>query len=236
MGFGWLLLGYVVSFFLYSAASMLNFGFLAHLLGYLLMLYGLCELQKYNRAFRFPVVWLCVLLPLTVYGALQELGSLLLWQLPFVTETVTQIVGWVEFAGILLFHFGLYRAIARIAQSVSLPRTVRDAIFDTVVGAGYAILYLVSKLPVLSNAAVQFSVPLTILLLFWRICDLCLLIACCKNICRAGDEEQAPHRYRLELLNWIGDAFERNFQRAADSTRASYEERLKQKPGGRKKR
>lgn len=229
MGFGWLFLGYVVAFLLRSAASMLNVGFLALLLGYLLMLRGLSELRRYRGEFLLPLVACCALLPLAVWDALGELSELLLWELPFLTARAGVIVEWVNFAAVLVFHFLLYYAIAAIARSVELPRTVHDAMFDAIVGIGYAALRIVAALPMLSGVAAQFSVPLTVLLLFWRICDVCLLVACCKNICPAGDEEVAPKRYRLELLNRLNDTFEKNFQRAADSTRAAHEETLRRR-------
>lgn len=229
MGFGWLFLGYVISFLLYSVAGMLNVGFLAHAVGYLLMLRGLYELRKYRREFLLPLAVVCLLLPITVWDALRELSETFLWRLPFLTETATTVVAWVDFGLLLAFHFSLYYAISVIARSVELPRTVRDAMFDTIVGAGYAVLYIVSRLPVLASVAAQFSVPLTVFLLFWRICDLCLLISCCKNICPAGDENVAPRRYRWEFLNRLGDSFARNFHRAADSARQGYEENLRKK-------
>ena len=238
MGFGWLFLGYVVSFLLYSVAAMLNVGFLAHLAGYLMILRGLWELRKYRREFCIPLTAVCVLLPLVIWDALRELSETFLWRLPFLTETATAVVSWADFGMVLVVHFTLYYAISAIAGSVDLPRTVRDAIFDTVVGVGYAVLYIVSKLPALSSVAAQFSVPLTVLLLFWRICDVCLLVSCCKNICPAGDENVAPRRYRLEFLNRMGDAFANNFRRAADSTRQSREEALRNRQNrqNRKKR
>ena len=55
MGFGWLFLGYIVSFVLYSVAKLLSAGFAAHLTGYLLMLRGLWELRRYRKEFLLPL-------------------------------------------------------------------------------------------------------------------------------------------------------------------------------------
>lgn len=229
MGFGWLFLGYVISFLLYSVAAMLNFGFLAHLLGYTLILRGLWELKKYNAAFRFPLCAVCLLLPLTVYDALRELGETFLWRIPFVTAGATAALAWVDFGLVMQFHFTGYYAIATIAKIVDLPRTVRDAVFDTIVGVGYATLYTVAQVFLPQSVAAQLGVPLTVFLLFWRICDICLLVSCCKNICPAGDEDQTPKPYRWKFLNRMGERFANNFHRAADSTRASREEDLRRR-------
>lgn len=229
MGFGWLCLGYVVSFLLYSVAATLNFGFLAHLLGYTLILRGLWELKKYNPAFRFPLCAVCLLFPVTVYDAFRELGEAFLWRVPFVTAGATTVVAWVDFGLVMLFHMTAYYAVATIAKSVDLPRTVRDAVFDCVVGCGYAALFLVSKLALPEATAAQLALPLTIYLLFWRVCDICLLVSCCKNICPAGDEDQTPKPYRFGFLNRMSERFANNFHRAADSTRASREEDLRRR-------
>ena len=63
MGFGWLFLGYVVSFLLSGVGAMLNMKFLVCLLGYVMILRGLWELRKYNAAFRFPLWTVFALMP-----------------------------------------------------------------------------------------------------------------------------------------------------------------------------
>ena len=50
MGFGYLLLGYLISFLIYLTVQALGVGSLALLAGYLLMLYGLATLCKYHNA------------------------------------------------------------------------------------------------------------------------------------------------------------------------------------------
>ena len=236
MGFGWLFLGYIVSFVLYSVAKLLSAGFAAHLTGYLLMLRGLWELRRYRKEFLLPLGGVAVLFPITVYEALEELGGTFLWRLPFVTPEVTAVVDWVNFAVVLFLHFGVYYAIACLAGEVDLPKTVRGAVFVGSIGVLYAVLYVIFRLPALGPAAARFSIPLTVYLLFWRICDICLLISCCKNICPEGDEEVAPRKYRWEFLNRTGARFSENFRRAADSARAAREETLRRRQNRRKRK
>ena len=238
MGFGWLFLGYVVSFLLSAVGAMLNIKFLVCLLGYVLILRGVWELCKYNQAFRAPLAVVLLLIPVTVYEMLAEWGGVFAWNLPFLSERAEAVMGWVDFALTVIFHFAGYYAIAVIAKSVDLSRTVQSAVFDSVIGVGYVTLLLICRLILSESAAAYFSAPLTAFLLFWRICDVCLLASCCKNICPAGDEDVAPRRYRLEFLNRMGDAFANNFRRAADSTRQSREEALRNRQNrqNRKKR
>lgn len=227
MGFGWLFLGYVVSFLLSGVGAMLNMKFLVCLLGYVMILRGLWELRKYNAAFRFPLWTVFALMPATVYEMLTEWGNVFAWNAPFLSETVETVMAWVDFGITMLFHFTCYYAVAIIAKSVDLPRTVREAVFDAIVGVGYAALYTVSRVFLPESVAAQLGVPLTFFLLFWRIYDICLLVSCCKNICPAEDKDQTPKPYRWNFLNRMGERFADNFHRAADSTRASREEDLR---------
>ena len=159
-----------------------------------------------------------------------------MWRLPFVTPEVTAVVDWVNFAVVLFLHFSVYYAIACLAGEVDLPKTVRGAVFVGSIGVLYAVLYVISRLPALGTAAARFSIPLTVYLLFWRICDICLLISCCKNICPEGDEEVAPRKYRWEFLNRTGARFSENFRRAADSARKAREETLRRRQNRRKRK
>ena len=53
MGFGFLLIGYLVAFVLSMTMERLSFGGAAYLIGYLLMFRGLLELERYQRAFSY---------------------------------------------------------------------------------------------------------------------------------------------------------------------------------------
>ena len=158
---------------------------------------------------------------------LTEWGKVFAWNAPFLSETAETVMAWVDFGITMLFHFTCYYAVAIIAKSVDLPRTVREAVFDAIVGVGYAALYTVSRVFLPESVAAQLGVPLTFFLLFWRIYDICLLVSCCKNICPAEDKDQTPKPYRWNFLNRMGERFADNFHRAADSTRASREEDLR---------
>ncbi len=229
MGFGWLLLGYVISFLLSSVAGKLNIAFLANLIGYLLMLKGLSELRKYQKEFSLSFISVCALIPFAVWNGLDELGDLLLWNLPFLTDLSLSVVAWIRFAVVLFFQFTLYFAVAKLAKTVDLPNTVRQSVFNTVIAVGYSSLYVAISLPALASVQNQFGLALTIFRLFWIVCDICLLISCCKNICPEGEEDPKPKEYRLKFLNKMNESFENNFNRAANSTRNAKEESLRRK-------
>lgn len=229
MGFGWLVLGYTVSALISAVADALNFGALARLLGYVLMLMGLVELKKYQKAFRYPMWLVCILCLPAFYDGVRELSETFLWSVPFVNGRITAIVGWMDFALLILFHLSLYYAIRAIALQVELPKTASFTYFDGAICLFYLVCYLIVQLVLGEAVRVYFTAALSVLLLFWRLCDLHLLISCFKNICRAGDEDQAPRQYRWKFLNRLNASFANNFRRAADSNREAYEERLRKK-------
>ena len=63
----------------------------------------------------------------------------------------------------------------------------------------------------------------------YMVLNLLLLANCAKDICPAGEEDQPFKRSRFALVNKIGDAYERNQQRAVERTMRETEERLRRR-------
>ena len=72
MGFGFLFLGYLLTFVLYLTANRLGVGAFALLLGYLLMFLGILKLEKYEKRFGFAKI---LLIPLFLGGIYQAVGD-----------------------------------------------------------------------------------------------------------------------------------------------------------------
>ena len=98
------------------------------------------------------------------------------------------------------------------------------------IGVG-SVLYLIGNLPLPNFELVRkyLSLPIMLLQIVWIVANLLLLLSCTKNICKAGDEEQPPKRYRWELLNKIGDAYEDNRQRSVQRLTREMEDKLRAK-------
>ena len=71
MGFGYLLLGYIVTYVIYITASSVGIGSLALLVGSALMFWAFCSLRNFNTAFD-AAKWLTI--PIFVLGLFR------LWQ------------------------------------------------------------------------------------------------------------------------------------------------------------
>jgi hypothetical protein len=70
----------------------------------------------------------------------------------------------------------------------------------------------------------------------YTVLNLLLLINCAKDICPAGEEEQPIKRSRFQIINRIGDAYERNQQRAVERTMQEAEEKMRRRQEARNKK
>ena len=232
MGFGYLFIGYLVTFFLHTVAGALDVGSLAMLLGCMLMWMGLKTLRLYCGGFALTEWSLYSLLALGLYRLAEDLSQLLLWNTSFFSNAATALA-WVEFALIMVFHAALLSAIREIGMQVGLQKISAAAIRNMILVSLYAVLYALYWIPGLIGDGVRgyLTLSITLLNLGWIFCDLWLLLTCTKDIVAEGQEEIEPKRYKWELLNRIGDRFEENMKRAAESNRDAIEEHLRKKRG-----
>ena len=209
MGFGYLLLGYLVTFVIYITASAVGIGSVALLLGYVLMLLGLWRLCRYQAAFAMAK-WLTFPLLLTaLYAGVKDLCTLLLWNDPF-GKGVASVMEWASFLLIVVFHFAMLYGIRMIAMEVGLPKIATLATSNTLAVGLYAALYLVGSMPFVGESVRPYlTLSVTLFNLVFIISDLILLLQCAKNICAEGDEEVAPRPSRFGWINRIGDAYNR---------------------------
>lgn len=231
MGFGYLLIGYLVTFILYMTFNGLGFGGLALLLGYALMFMGLSELNRYHRAFFWAKWSLVPAFPIALYDLAHALADQLLWSSPLFAPSVSGAVGWVNFLILITFNLAMLHGIRMIARSVGIEHMATAATRNSFFVGLYALLYLVGNMPIsaLEPAKNYLGLAVTLTNLLWIALNLLLLLACNKNICRAGEEDVPPKRSRFAWVNRIGDAYDRNRQRAIDNTTREAEEVLRRR-------
>lgn len=238
MGFGYVFLGYLTAFVLALTVKAMGFGGLAILVGYVLMFYGLFTLTLYQRAFAWAKWMLPPLMVTAAFDLLTDLGELFLWDLSFLSAGLREGVAWGTFVLLMLFHFALLYGIRAIGTDVGLKSIAMKATRNNIFVGIYAVLYVVARsLPALSQQAeAYFSVPLTLVQIVYLACNLLLLANCTKDICPAGEEDLPPKRSRFEVINRIGDAYERNQQKAINRTLEEAEERMRRRQAGRNKK
>lgn len=230
MGFGYLLIGYLVAFVLHITVGAMGVGSLALLFGFGLMWTGVHSLRLFCHSFSYAEYVIYPMLAVGVYRLIEDLATLFLWDMPFLTVLETAM-SWVEFCLIMVFHAALLSAVREIGMQVGLKKISVAAIRNSVIVLLYAAIYLLYWIPGLfpDVARNYLTLSLTLLNVAWVVCNLLLLLSCTKDIVAEGQENPEPKRYRWEFLNRVGDQFLENFRKAADSNREAIEERLKKK-------
>ena len=237
MGFGSLFLGYLTAFVLSITVGKLGFGGLALLLGYALMLYGLMELNRYQRAFAIAK-WLTLPLMLTaLYDLLCALDELFLWQLPIAGGVFETVMQWSVLFLVIVFHLAFLHGIRMLAVEVGLLHIATKAIRNMLLVGLYALIYTAGSIPTVQASAAYpyLTFAVNLLNLVYVICNLLLLISCNKNICPEGDEDQPARPSRFAWVNKMSDAYERNRQKSIQNTTEQVEGYLRRR-NERKKR
>ncbi len=229
MGFGYLLLGYLTTFLLKMLASALGIGSLALLIGYFLMWTGVRNLRLFCRAFEWAEWALYPMMVTALFGVFVDLSKLFLWNLPFL-DGASVVLAWVDFVLIMVYHAALLSAIREIGEQVELKKISTAAVRNSIIVFLYAVLYMVYFIPgLLDSVRGYLALSMTLLNVSWIFCNLWLLLNCTKDIVAEGQEDPTPKRYKWEFLNRMGDQFEENMKKAADSNREAIEEHLRKK-------
>lgn len=231
MGFGYLLVGYLIAFLLKLPASVIDMGALALLFGYFLMWWGVHRLKLFCHSFVWAEWCLLPAALLGGYRVAEDLASLFLWDLPVLQGTVASAVSWAELLVIVLLHAALLAAVRELGLELELKHIAGAAVRNTVMICLYAVLYVLYTLPLEALKGIQpyLGLSLTVLNLAWVLCNLWLFLTCTKDICAEGDEEQEPKRYRWEFLNRINDRYAKNMKDASDRNRDEVEAFLRRR-------
>ena len=231
MGFGYLFLGYLITFVLYMTLGAIQLGAVAHLVGYAVMFYALHELNRYQTAFVWAK-WLQIpLLVTALYSLIASLSEQLAWGLPFVNTAVNTVYEWGSFLLIMLFHLALLYAIRMLAGEVGLAKIAKNAILNMILIFLYAMVWIVARFPIpwIQTNVKYFAFSLTLLSLVWIICNLLLILSCAKNICPAGDEDQPARPSRFAWINRLSEAYARTRQKSIDNTTEQAEAYLRRR-------
>lgn len=211
MGFGYLLIGYLVTYVISITASSIGIGSVAFLIGSALMFWAFCSLRRFNTSFELAR-WLT--LPIFI------LGAFYLWQNSF-GATMSAILEWVRFAVTLLFHFAMLYAIRVLALEVELKKLSSHAMYNTLAVGIWGALHLLCNMPAMGQKLLPYlGFSMTLFNLVYLISNIVLLLRCAKNICAEGDEEVAPKPSRFEWVNRIGNSYNQTMDKLKRNSRA----------------
>lgn len=232
MGFGYLLIGYLVTYLISITAGAVGVGSVTLLIGAALMFWGLRGLCRFDNAFGVAK-WLTL--------AVFALGLLRLWQDFFsgwiaanaaVDAVVDAVVMWADFAVTLLFHLAMLYGIRVLAMQVELKKHASHAMYNTVGVGIWGALFLLCNMPALGQDLLPYlGFSVTLFNLVYLISDIVLLLRCLKDICAEGDEEVAPKHSRFAWLDRIGDSYNKTIDKLKENSRADgdafWSERMK---------
>lgn len=221
MGFGYLLLGYVITYLLSITAGSLGVGSLALLIGAALMFYGLSGLCQFSVSF-VPAKWLT----LGVFA----LGLFRLWQDFFaglvtvdasVNAILSTVLTWASFAVTLLFHFAMLYAIRVLSLEVGLGKLSSHAMYNTLAVGIWGVLFLFCNMPATGESLLPYlSISMGLFNLVYLISNIVLLLRCTKNICAEGDEDVAPKPSRFAWVNKLSTSYSQTMDKLKSNSRA----------------
>ena len=146
MGFGYVFIGYLMSFLLEMTVRGLGIFGAAELLGYSAMFVGLFTLSLYHSDFKGAKWSLIPLMFTAAYSILSSFADLFAWDLGILGgETVKNIFSWVSFFLIMFFQVALLYGIRMISESVELKQITIKAVRNSVFVGFYALLYVMAK-------------------------------------------------------------------------------------------
>lgn len=223
MGFGWLFIGYVMSY-------MMNFTKYSHgivLLGCLLMWHGISMLRRHNEKFIYASYPLLAFATVKLYMSCALANELFDMGLSIFTGTVYTIFEVIEYLSCAVFHIFLLLAVKSIASDLELSKQSNAAQRNMVITTMYYLLALVWMLPLNMPNDVRSGVLMFLLLarLLWAILDLVLIYSCYMYICPAGDEDMPLKKSRFAFVNRFREETARREQKAADENVALFKER-----------
>lgn len=214
MGFGLLLVGYFVTFFM----SLTLYGWAFRFVGYTVMAYACIKLREYFPKFAYTF-WCAVALWVT--GAIETLcgvTALLGSEAEWITS-VTLYVNYAITVLVYLFHLFMLTSIRDAAEEVDLDDKKVSAVTNMIiVTVGFIArgLALAKVIPLGLSMLAQ---------LVWTVMNIILLFGCYMRICPAGDEQMPLKKSRIELVNKFNESLEKREQEAIDRTRQDIEAR-----------
>lgn len=221
MGFGYLLLGYLVTYVIYITASSVGFGSLALLAGSALMFWALCSLRRFCVAFD-AARWLTI--PMFALGLCclwQDIAKAwLVWE-GTAADLLLSVVTWTSFAITLLFHFALLYAIRILALEVELNKLSSHAMYNTLAVGIWGALFLLCNMPAIGEKVLPYlSISMGLFNLVYLVSNVILLLRCAKNICAEGDEEVASKPSRFAWVNRMRDSYDKTMDKLKENSRA----------------
>ena len=193
MGFGFLFVGYFMTFLMSNLHAGIGFA------GAYLMALGLWRLKDYKRRFIYALYPLAVLMALALKDTVTDLLSVF-GETPafFELAAVKTAFDFLEIAAVLIFVILLFLAIAELAESVSLEKLRISSLRNIYFFGAYTLFCAVRYLPLAypREFLKYFNLVIALMQLFWIAVSMITLFSCFRNI---ADKEKLDKQIEKEL-------------------------------------
>ena len=221
MGYGLVLIGYLLTFF----TSLTLYGWMTRLLGYLVMAYGFYKLKDYFPSYKLSIFSLLAIFLVGLGEAGCEMAKLIGASADAV-DPIKNIICYTRDGMIFVFHIfflvSTFIAFGVVGMNEKKVSAVTDICAVTV---GY-LFYILSALDVV-EANVAFFVQL-----IWTIMVAVLILGCYMRICPEGDEDMPRRESRIPFINKFAEALEKRENEAIERTKRDIEEKKRRAASG----
>lgn len=227
MGFGLLLVGYVLAF-----AASLGLGpylFAGKLIGGFLMYLGISELKKYSPVFLYAFIANVILILCSIYDAVAWVDGQFLLELPL--GNISPVMDYVTVFLELAFNLTMLYGIADLSVRVDFPETKSKAFRNMGIVAVFYVIQILMILPIgiFDSDKAFFMTLLMILQVIYALINSALIFKCYAMICPEGQEDMPRKPSRFEFVNRIRAQRDAKEEKAINEMTEYYENKLKAK-------
>ena len=185
MGFGILLIGYMLSMSLYPGYT--------DCIAYMIVFYALVKLGEFNGYFKAAKLFAFVLTVMGTCGLMLMAGEFI-----GIVDESSKLIALYDNASEavkIAFHVVLLLGISAISRQTDLPKYSATAVWCIVIDAVYTAIFV-------SSFFVQRLLPFSMLMrLVLTIAVGVLIFNCYRMICLEGDEDMPLYNSRFEVVN-----------------------------------
>lgn len=231
MGFGYLLIGYVLSFV--ATIGLGPYLFAGMLIGGFLMYLGLCELRKYAPVFVYPLIGSILIIICSIYYGVSWLDSELMLGLGTDAPFLKEVINWIKLVLYLAFDLSMLYGIHNLSKRVEYPETAEKAIRNMIFVGIFNVFQIVMLMPfVLTLKDEDLAALLTLLMIvqvIYSVINAFLLFKCYAMICPEGQEDMPRKKSRFAFVNKFREIRDAKEDKAIEDMKNYYEDRLKRK-------
>ncbi len=227
MGFGPLLIGYIIAYVITIGLG--DYLFAGMLIGGFVMFLGLCELRKYCPTFLYALIVDILLIICSFYETAAFIDDAFLLQLGISSETLHIVFNWIEIFIDIALNITLLYGIADLSKRVDYPNTRQKAYTNMVFVGVFNLFQLVLLIPntIFDKDKGFFMTLLMIVELVYTVFNVMLIFKCYAMICPAGEEDMKRKPSRFAFINKMREKQDEREQQAIESTKAFFEKRNK---------